>query len=92
MGENAPVVLALATGLALGLWAATAAVVAYVMYRYVYIPWKVVRKDLAALVIRLEVLELPKKPPTAITALSPAEEARREQAARARRIFPPEAA
>lgn len=41
-------------GLMTASWLFTVGAVVYVMYRYVYLPWKVMRKDLAALDAKIE--------------------------------------
>lgn len=40
--------VAIAVGLSLGLWVTTVAAVAYVLWAWVYKPWKVMRTDIAA--------------------------------------------
>lgn len=46
--------LSVLVGISLTLWFCTTLAVAYAMYRYVFLPWKVIRKDLAALDIKIE--------------------------------------
>lgn len=44
------ILLAVLVGVALTLWVGTVLAVAYAGYQFVWCPWKVVRKDLAAVV------------------------------------------
>lgn len=70
--------------LALFAWVFTVFAVSYVLYKYVWTPWKVVRTDITALANKVRIMEANMNRNQAQTALSDEQTARVEARLRAR--------
>jgi hypothetical protein len=77
--------LAVLVGVSLTLWLCWSCALAYVLWRYVYKPWQIVRRDHHALHERLKDLEAKLEAQQRIIVRTEWDEAQIEQALRARR-------